>query len=226
MIFYDNVGATAQEDDDKVFNHDIHVLADVPVTKDGIVSRDYPDSSDINFLFTKHDENFGKELKELLNEVILKKTLIQMVINYINGCDRVVFDTLLSKELENRLKDMGFTVKINDSFTSPKFVHAVLWPTKDAITTVKHYYQLWGESNSYIQESCNLILKQLKSEFKVRKNSLDGDCIQTTTFLSSRSGISEDEVLAAQIKRYLKTYDFKCDISFETKHFVNITWYF
>ena len=68
MIFYDNVGATAQEDDDKVFNHDIHVLADVPVTKDGIVSRDYPDSSDINFLFTKHDENFGKELKELLKD--------------------------------------------------------------------------------------------------------------------------------------------------------------
>ena len=226
MIFYDNVGATAQEDDDKVFNHDIHVLADVPVTKDGIVSRDYPDSSDINFLFTKHDENFGKELKELLNEEMLKKTLIQMVINYINGRDRVVLDTLLSKELENRLKDMGFSVRIENSFARPKFVHAVLWPTKDAITTVKHYYQLWGESNAFIQKACNMILLNLKSEFKEYEKFLDRGFIQASTFLSNRSENSEDEVVAAQIKRYLKTYDFKCDVSFETKHFVNVTCYF
>lgn len=225
MIFYNDVEVSTRTADEQVYSHDFFVLEDAPITKEDIKLHDYPDDFDIKFLSTKNDENFGKVLKEQINELMIKKILMQIVINYINGCDDFVLNTAVSKGVKYRLIDMGFSLLQRGVSHSKPFIE-ISWPTKDAITTVKHYYQLWGESNAFIQKASNMILLNLKSEFKEYEKFLDRGFIQASTFLSNRSKNSEDEVVAAQIKRYLKTYDFKCDISFESKCFVNITWYF
>ena len=206
MNDYDNLRATAQEENCQFSNHEIYVLEDTPKPSKDVRSRDYPDDEPFRFLWDKEIdddyEDLGENLRKILVEQEIENVLTDVVIAKVrDDRPRVNWMPRFAETIEH-LRDMGFDY-------SSEFIS---WSNtnRDLLTVIYHYYSKWGISNEKIKRVYSYIVKQLKEHAR-QELAITNRTINVSVRFKKESEC-KNRVVQAQLKKYLLTRKLPCKV--------------